>query len=280
MSITSSMRPYRWLSALFLCALGALLGSPPWALAATTSQLTVIWEDAANDQSGFTLERKTGVIGTYAPIATLESTVLAYVDTTVTVGLTYCYQVTAFNEGGTSPYSNEACATVAAPLVESLTVTITGSGRVISIPSGISCGPTCNASFPGGTSLALSATPATGATFTGWSGACTGTGACTMTLRQAKAVTATFTAPPAPYALTITKSGTGSGTVTSSPAGISCGPTCNASFPGGTSLALSATPATGATFTGWSGACTGTGACTMTLRQAKAVTASFIRNVP
>ena len=55
------------------------------------------------------------------------------------------------------------------------------------------------------------------------------------------------------------------GTVTSSPAGISCGSTCGASFPTGTTVTLTASPAAGATFSGWSGACSGTGPCTLTL---------------
>ena len=277
MSIASGMRSHRWFTmVLVLCALGALLGSFSLARAAAQSQLTATWEDTTNDQDGFALVRKNGA-GTYAPLATLGPTVLSYVDTTVTVGMTYCYQVAAFNAAGTSPFSNEACTTVAAPVVDTLTLAKsgTGSGTVTSSPAGISCGTTCIASFTGGTSLALSATPATGSTFTGWSGACTGTGTCTAILDAAKTVTATFTAQSVSYALTLTKSGTGSGTVTSSPAGISCGTTCIASFTGGTSLALSATPATGSTFTGWSGACSGTGSCTVTLSQAQSVTATF-----
>lgn len=80
---------------------------------------------------------------------------------------------------------------------------------------------------------------------------------------------------PTGFALTVTKSGTGSGTVTSSPSGISCGSTCGATYPSGTSVTLSATAASGSTFAGWSGACTGTGACTVSLSAARSVTATF-----
>jgi len=55
--------------------------------------------------------------------------------------------------------------------------------------------------------------------------------------------------------VTVAPSGTGSGTVVSSPAGINCGASCSASFPSGTSVTLTATPASGSTFGGFTGAC-------------------------
>jgi uncharacterized repeat protein (TIGR02543 family) len=83
--------------------------------------------------------------------------------------------------------------------------------------------------------------------------------------------------PPSPgtrYALTVNKAGTGSGTV--SGASIDCGATCSASFESGTSVALTATPASGSTFVGWGGACTGTSpACTVSMTAARTVTATF-----
>src|SRR5438128_3900523 len=76
-------------------------------------------------------------------------------------------------------------------------------------------------------------------------------------------------------ALTVSKTGAGSGTVTSNPAGISCGATCSAAFAIGTMVTLTAAPAPGSTFTGWSGSCTGTGTCTVTMSAATTVTATF-----
>ena len=68
----------------------------------------------------------------------------------------------------------------------------------------------------------------------------------------------------------------GSGTVTSSPAGIDCGSTCAHAFNSGTSVTLNAAPAAGSVFAGWSGGgCSGTGTCTLTLNADTAVTASF-----
>jgi len=57
--------------------------------------------------------------------------------------------------------------------------------------------------------------------------------------------------------MNVLRAGTGSGTVTSTPAGINCGSTCTSSFPSGTSVTLSAAPAAGSVFTGWSGGCSG-----------------------
>ena len=81
-------------------------------------------------------------------------------------------------------------------------------------------------------------------------------------------------------ALTVSKAGAGSGTVTSSPAGISCGATCSTAFTTGTVVTLTAAPAAGSTFIGWSGGgCTGTGTCTVTMSTTQAVTATFATNI-
>jgi hypothetical protein len=77
------------------------------------------------------------------------------------------------------------------------------------------------------------------------------------------------------YTLTVSKAGTGSGTVASSPAGINCGTDCTENYNSGTAVMLTATAAPGSVFAGWSGACTGTGACAVTLGAAKTVTATF-----
>jgi hypothetical protein len=163
----------------------------------------------------------------------------------------------------------------AAPTSASLTVTRSGSGTVASSPAGISCGSTCSATLPSGTSLTLTATPAAGSVFTGWSGAgCSGTGTCVLMLTTATTVSATFT--PAPVTLTVVRAGLGNGGVTSAPAGIACGTSCSASFPSGSAIVLTATPTGGAVFVGWSGGgCSGTGTCTVTPTSATTVTATF-----
>lgn len=153
----------------------------------------------------------------------------------------------------------------------------TGVGTITSSPTGISCGSTCSKAFPAGTIVKLTATPAAGSVFAGWSGHCTGTvPTCTVTMSAARNVTATFNRSTATYLLSIAKAGTGAGTVTSSPAGISCGTVCSKTFPVNTVVTLTATPAAGSVFAGWSGHCSGTATtCKVTMGGARNVTATF-----
>jgi len=155
-----------------------------------------------------------------------------------------------------------------------LKVNLTGGGQgsVTSSPAGINCPSKCVFGFPDGTGVTLTAKAATGSVFTGWSGACSGTGTCSVTLTASQSVTATFKLL---FPLTVTVAGTGTGTVTSSPSGITCPGTCTANFISGTLVTLTETPAAGSSFAGWSGACTGTGSCAVTMSSSKAVTATF-----
>ncbi|MCB9653651.1 MAG: hypothetical protein H6729_05925 [Deltaproteobacteria bacterium] len=153
-----------------------------------------------------------------------------------------------------------------------------GSGSVTSSPSGISCGSDCTEIYAAGTLVTLTAQAASGSTFSGWSGGCIGSNAtCTITMSQARSVGATFSAAaPTTYALQVAKQGNGSGSVTSSPSGISCGSDCSESYAAGTSVTLTAQAASGSTFSGWSGGCSGINAtCTTTMNGASSVTASF-----
>ncbi len=120
--------------------------------------------------------------------------------------------------------------------------------------------------------MTLTATAASGFQFSGYSGACSGT-SCQLALSSNQSVSATFTSPSSAQ-LSVTVSG--SGTVTSSPAGINCPTACSASFSNGTSVTLTATPASGSSFSGFSGACSGVN-CQISLSngQSTSVTATF-----
>lgn len=165
---------------------------------------------------------------------------------------------------------------VVAPLPPPQRLTVTtgaAGGRVTSQPAGIDCGTLCVADYAAGTQVTLSVAVNPGFFFTGWSGGgCSGTGTCVVRMNEAQYVTANFRQSP----LTIVRAGAGSGTVTSAPSGITCGSICTASFAEGSSVVLTAVPALGSEFAGWSGAgCSGTGTCTVSMSQAQTVTATF-----
>ena len=79
------------------------------------------------------------------------------------------------------------------------------------------------------------------------------------------------------YGLTVFKNGSGAGTVTSAPGGIACGTSCAAQFGAGTEVALTAAASPGSRLTGWSGPCTGTGPCRLTMKADHDVSVGFER---
>jgi hypothetical protein len=88
-------------------------------------------------------------------------------------------------------------------------------------------------------------------------------------------VTATFGLIP--ETLTVSTAGGGTGTLTSTPAGIDCGASCSHAYDYGSSVTLTASAAKGSSFAGWAGDCTGTASCVVTMQAAQSVTASFAR---
>lgn len=132
-----------------------------------------------------------------------------------------------------------------------LTVRKTGNGTVTSSPKGINCGSTCTARFLEGTLVTLTADPASGSTVQSWSGCDSASGnQCKVRMNSNRTVDVTFAT--AKFRITVTKSGAGSVTVKSSPAGINCGNTCSADFNPGT-VTLTATPSSGSLIDSWSG---------------------------
>jgi hypothetical protein len=153
-----------------------------------------------------------------------------------------------------------------------LATTGTGGGVISSAPAGTPCGANC-VSFAPGTPVTFTATADGTSNLISWSvPGCTGM-TCSVTVNGELTVGARFDKKLVP--LTVTRAGTGSGTVTSSPAGINCGAACTASFPMGTSVTVTAAAAPGSVFSGWTGACTGTLACTVPMSEAATVGAQF-----
>jgi hypothetical protein len=132
-------------------------------------------------------------------------------------------------------------------------------------------------SYPQGSIVKVTATPAQGATFTGWSGAASGTSrTVTVEMSANRSLRAVFGGPPvdgsssgggtSSYVLALTVAGNG----TTDPAAGAH------SYPAGTQLTLTATPAGGATFRGWSGSVTSTDTrITLVMSENRFLTASF-----
>ena len=154
----------------------------------------------------------------------------------------------------------------------SVTPPASGTGSVTSTPPGIDCPTTCSAAFPQSTQVKLSAAPANNYFFDGWTGACSGTALCTVSMTGTEKVSATF--DPGEV-LTVSITGTGAGTVTSTPSGISCPTICSFTFPPNTPVTLSETPGSNDAFSSWAGACTGGANCSVTLDASMSITANF-----
>jgi DNA-binding beta-propeller fold protein YncE len=166
------------------------------------------------------------------------------------------------------------------PTQETLSVSVTGAGEgsVTSEPAGLSCPGTCVEDFNEGRLVTLTAVPASGSRFVEWLGVGCDEGTqptCQIAMGHAESIAARFEPIPV-QALAVSVTGSGQGTVTSEPSGISCPPLCGAGFGEGSEVTLIASAAPGSDFAGWSGACSGTAsACTVTMSAAQSLGAEF-----
>jgi hypothetical protein len=220
-----------------------------------------------SNNSEFIAERKPGTCttgGTFTELprlpanATAAPVMVTFRDDTATPGSTYCYRVAAINAAGKSTYSNTVERVVALPL-PTLTVVKagTGTGTVTSAPSGISCGTDCTEPYQLGTAVSLTATPGTPG---GWTTCAKEDQTCSFTgTRQVRYgangvfVTKTFTAS------------------------VLCANSVFGDPLRGVVKAcdVEVQAASDSTFSGWTGACSGLGACSVTMDADKSVTATF-----
>jgi formylglycine-generating enzyme required for sulfatase activity len=147
-----------------------------------------------------------------------------------------------------------------------------GRGRLVSSPAGLDCGAVCEAEFDALVPVTVTATPALGSRFQGWDGACSGDGACVLPLDAPAELTARFALEP--VRLVVTATGSGAGTVVSTPAGIDCGSACDLVLPYGSVVGLVATASASSRFLGWGGDC-GADPCSVVLDAERRVSARF-----
>ncbi|WP_295440558.1 S8 family serine peptidase, partial [uncultured Thiodictyon sp.] len=220
---------------------------------ASPSQIDLSWTDNSTDETGFRIERKTGVAGPWAEITATAANATSYPDAGLTPATAYYYRVSAYHATGTSGYTNESTVTTPATTY-TLTVTQSGTGN-----GTIGGGGT----FPYQTLVTPIASAASDSGFGGWApGSC----ATAFALIADTTCTATFTLKN--YAITTSASPAGGGTAncTPNPADFDGTSTCRA------------TPTAGYTFSAWSGDCIGASCVLSNVTAAKAVTATFTRN--
>ncbi|MDQ7786429.1 MAG: DUF1566 domain-containing protein [Thermodesulfovibrionales bacterium] len=166
-------------------------------------QTTLNWSPPTTNEDGTPITDLSGY-KIYYGIATQNYTktinagnVTSYTVPSLTDGTTYYFAVTALNSlSKESTLSNEISRTMPLPVQQyALNVNKggTGTGTITSSPAGINCGSDCSEAYTGGTVVTLTASTDGSSVFSGWSGGCTGTSSCVVTMNSVNTITATFT---------------------------------------------------------------------------------------
>ena len=154
-----------------------------------------------------------------------------------------------------------------------LSVKFRGGGSGSVSVDGIDCDVDCTKMFEAGSTVTLTAVAGEGSAFVGWEdvATCGEEASCDVTLDGDTTAGARFEP-----VVTLSVKKAGGGTVTSDPAGIDCGKTCNAGFAKGTEVTLTPVPDDGWAFAGWDKACAGTtGDCIVVMTESTVAVAKF-----
>ena len=159
------------------------------------------------------------------------------------------------------------------PYPLSYSKTGTGTGKVTILNTGTVCTSVCSTSFLSGTVVRLTATPDAASSFAGWTGGCSGSGTCVVTLNDATQVSGRFNKVKS--TLTTKVQGATGGRITAT--GVNCTSQCQTLIANTSKVSLKATPAAGWRLQKWTGACSGTGTCSLKMSSDKKVGAIFVR---